>query len=100
VFNAAPGGGVSNAMPLLVRVRLNQIPTVTSVTPPHLTAGSSGVEITVTGSGFMEESRVLLGFDQRPTTYISPTELRATLTDADVAGGGTLAIRAASPPPG
>ena len=100
VFNEAPGGGVSNAMPFLVRVRVNQVPTVTAITPPHLTAGSSGIAITVSGSGFIEESRVLVDFEQRPTTYVSPTELRATLTDADAAGGGTLAIRVASPSPG
>lgn len=50
------------------------------------------VMITVTGSGFVDQSRVLLALEQRPTTYVlfekpPPGEaLRATLTDVDAAG--------------
>lgn len=100
VFNPGPGGGTSNPMQFTVLVRTNPAPVVSSVSPAHVAAEATGVSITIHGSGFVPESRVVIGNQQRQTTYVSTTELTAALTDADVAGGGTLAVRVYTPPPG
>ena len=75
-------------------------PLASSLTPSAVVAGSSSFTLTVTGTGFMPSSVVQWGGASRSTTFVSSTELRATIGAADVATVGTAAVTVATPPPG
>lgn len=99
VFNPAPGGGVSNAMPVEVRVRQNPVPAITSLAPASVVAGTGGT-LTVRGTGFTASSRVWLGSTALATTFVSETELRAVVEPAHVPTPGTAGIVVVNPQPG
>ncbi|HUO80179.1 MAG TPA: PQQ-binding-like beta-propeller repeat protein [Steroidobacteraceae bacterium] len=90
VSNAAGGGGVSGALPFTI-----QAPpplAVTGIAPASATAGSPGLVLTVTGTGFGASSTVLWNGSARPTSYVSATQLTAQIATADLATAGTVAI--------
>jgi hypothetical protein len=100
VFNPAPGGGVSNSRTFAVTVRVNPTPTLTSLAPTEVEAGSPGATLILTGAGFVSGSKAYTGQTLRQTEYVSPTQLRVTLSAAEVASVGTLQFRVSSPGPG
>jgi trimeric autotransporter adhesin len=77
------GGGGGNTTPT---------PVIASVTPTSLTAGSSAQTITVMGSGFISSSVIEVGGVAEVTTYVSSTELTATVPPAQLASGAQLPI--------
>ena len=52
------------------------------------------------GSDFVSSSVVLWNGGARPTTFISATQLRATISDADLVTAGSFAVSVATPAPG
>lgn len=63
----------------------NPVPTLTSFSPSSLTIGSPDSDVTVNGSNFVPTSVVqLLGVYNRPTTYISSTQLQVRILAADI----------------
>jgi 6-phosphogluconolactonase (cycloisomerase 2 family) len=92
-----PGGLVSVPLPFTV---MNPPPGGGSVSPPSLPAGSNALPLKVTGTGFTQDSVVLVNNSKRMTTYMSSTLLQATLLPSDLAQGGTLNITVMNPPPG
>jgi len=100
VFTAPPGGGTSNAAILLITTPPNPVPEIAALSPNPVTAGGAGFTLTVTGSKFVSSSIVRLNNQERPTQFISVGELRATISAADIANGGTATIKVVSPTPG
>jgi hypothetical protein len=104
VQNPAPVGGASNHVPFeVVAVGQNPTPTLTELTPKHTIArgpSSKQVVVTVYGVNFHEDAQAQWNGFNRPTTVVSETELRVTLTAADVADGGVGSIRVLNPEPG
>ncbi len=100
VFNSPPGGGVSSAQLFTIAQPPNPVPTLTALNPATVTAGGQAFTLTVTGTNFVQASVVRLNGQDRPTTFVSATELRAAITAADIANGGTAAIRVFNPAPG
>ncbi|TMI95192.1 MAG: hypothetical protein E6H01_14530 [Bacillati bacterium ANGP1] len=68
---------------------VNPAPTTTGLTPASAVAGSPGFTLTVNGSGFVPASVVQWNGTDRPTTFVSATELTAALARADLAATGT-----------
>lgn len=97
VFNPPPGGGTSGSVAFTVT---NVVPVATAVAPNILVAGSKGVMVTVTGSKFEPQSVVRFNGSDRATTYVSSTELQATLLDTDLAAGGLQQVSVFTPAPG
>ncbi len=64
---------------------LNPIPTIASVTPGSLDP-SGPFTLAITGTRFVSGARVSLGSTALATTFVSPTQLRATGTAALTAG--------------
>jgi hypothetical protein len=95
--NPPPGGGVS--APLAFRVEY-AAPTVATLAPDSATAGSPPVTVTVTGTDFYTNSQVTFDGLAAATTYVSGTELQATLGAAKLANAGTVAVRVTTPAPG
>ncbi len=104
VQNPAPVGGASNNAPFdVVAVGQNPTPSLTEMTPKHTIArgpASKQVVVTVYGVNFLEDAQAQWNGFNRPTTVVSETELRVTLTAADVAEGGVYGIRVLNPEPG
>ncbi len=91
-------GTPSNAKTLTIG---NPAPTVTSVTPAVLWAGSvqPDVVLAVAGAGFVSGARVALnGTEKTATTFVSAAQLTVPLTPADMATAGALAVTVNNPP--
>ena len=100
VVNPSPGGGVSNALAFSVTSPSDPSdpgPTISSLSPETVFAGSSGFTLTVTGTGFSTGARVEVDGSERTTTFVSATVLTATIAAADVATTGTRQISVRSP---
>src|SRR5689334_4221522 len=65
VVNPSPGGGTSSAANFTVN---NPVPAITSLSQSSVLAGTSGVTITVTGTGFVQTSTAQWNQSNRATT--------------------------------
>ncbi|HEV2350282.1 MAG TPA: aryl-sulfate sulfotransferase [Terriglobia bacterium] len=75
-------------------------PVVTSISPTSVNAGSPNTVITVTGSGFTPQSTVQLGGTSIATSFVTSTQLTATLPAAQLVSAGTLLVDVVTPSPG
>jgi len=99
VFTPAPGGGVSNSTTLTVSPP-NPVPSLSSISPTTVAAGSPEFTLTVYGSNFVNGAYVWFNNGGRNTTFISSTELRGSISSSDVAAPGWWPIRVQNPAPG
>ena len=53
--------------------------TLTSINPSAVLAGAAGLTLTLTGSNFSNNSIVIFNQSPQPTTFVSPTQLTATI---------------------
>jgi hypothetical protein len=100
VFNPAPGGGTSNSLNFTINPLGNPVPTLASLVPSSATAGGAAFSLAVYGTNFISGSIVRWGGADRTTTYSSSTQLTASITAADIATGGTVAVTVFNPAPG
>ncbi len=75
-------------------------PVITSLSPNRATAGGAAFTLTVNGTGFVAASTVRWNGSDRATTFVSNTQLRASISAADIAAVGTALVTVASPAPG
>lgn len=99
VFNPAPGGGTSAALNLTI-VQPNPAPTIVSLTPNSVLAGSASFTLTITGTGFINSSSVWWNGAARLTNFVNATTLTIQVPAADVASAGTAGIKVVNPAPG
>ena len=78
----------------------NPLPSITSLSPASVTAGSGAVNVVVTGAGFVQSSIALFAGNGRLTTVQSATQLTMALTAADLANAGSVKVTVANPVPG
>jgi hypothetical protein len=95
--NPQPGGGASGTIALVVA---NPAPTIASLSPSALNAGSAATIVDITGAGFVAGTGVLVNGASRPATVIGATAMKVALTAADLANAGSLGITAVNPAPG
>ena len=67
VLNPNPGGGLS--VPLTFNV-VNPAPSMTSLTPNAVTAGSGATHVVITGRNFLPTSQVTIDNDPTATTFV------------------------------
>ena len=89
VSNSEDGGWVSGVANLTV---LATAPILTSISPASAVAGSGPITLTATGSNFTTTSVVQVNGANRSTSFVSSTQLTATLTAGDLANAGSLSI--------
>jgi hypothetical protein len=99
VFNPAPGGGTSNTATFTIQAS-NPVPTITAINPSSAVAGSGGFTLTITGTNFVNSSVVRWNGSDRPTTFVSSTQLTAAIPASDVATAGTANVTVFNPAPG
>ena len=100
VFNPEPGGGSSSALVLVIDTLPNPLPVLSAIDPSSVTAGSGAFTLTVTGSSFLQGSRVHWDGEDRPTTFVSDGELQVEIGAADVQQAGQVEITVFNPQPG
>ena len=96
VLSACGGGGSSPAAPQ----QNNPAPGVTSISPTGATAGETATTVTITGTGFVQGSTAQWNQSNRVTTFVSATQLKITLSSADLSTAGTAQIAVVNPGPG
>lgn len=90
VEDPASGNLPSNILSLVIQALPPM--TVTEVSPTKVPAGNSNFTITVIGAGFANGATIDWGSTSLATTYVSSTELRATVSAALVASTGTVQV--------
>ena len=101
VFNPTPGGGVSNGLIFTIDpVADNPIPAISNLNPNTTTAGGVDFTLTITGTNFINNSVVRWNGAERATTYMSSTELTATILATDIAAVGSTTVTVFNPLPG
>jgi hypothetical protein len=78
----------------------NPTPTTTGLSPASAVAGGPGLTLTVNGSGFVTGSVVRWNGEDRPTTYVSATQLTAAIPGTDLGVTGTVPVTVSNPAPG
>jgi hypothetical protein len=102
VTNPSPGGGVSAPITFTVTpaAPVNPVPTITSLSPASVTAGSGATNVVVTGTGFIQSSIASFAGNTRATTVQSSTQLTMALTAADLAAANQVNVTVTNPSPG
>ena len=75
-------------------------PSLSSISPSLVQAGTAAFTLTVTGTGFNADSVVNLGMSALATTYVSSTQLTAAVTAGEIATYGWAAVTVSNPTPG
>jgi hypothetical protein len=83
----------------LAKASGNQAPALSAFTPASATAGALGFTLTVTGSGFLVDSVVRWNGEDRPTTFVSTSELQAAIPASDLTSGENIEITVFNAPP-
>ncbi len=84
-----PTNGLTNA--LTFRVNLNG-PIINALEPASARAGGASFLLTVSGQNFTTASRIYWNGSLRTTTFVSSTQLRATISANDIGAAGRAAI--------
>jgi YVTN family beta-propeller protein len=102
VTNPTPGGGTSNAVNFTINAAVtnNPVPAITILNPASATAGSAGFTLTVTGSNFISSSVVSFNGAAEATSYVSATEVIASIPASAILNSGTAGVTVTNPTPG
>lgn len=97
IFNPGPGGGTSAAAVFTIE---NPVPAITALSPASRPIGSPAVDLQVAGTGFVPGSVVRWNGVDRPTGYVSPSQLTASLAASDFTTGAYASVTVFNPGPG
>ncbi|MDQ3060367.1 MAG: IPT/TIG domain-containing protein [Pseudomonadota bacterium] len=78
----------------------NPQPSISSMTPTSATAGGPAFSLAVTGTNFVNGASVRWNGSNRPTTFVSATQLTAAIPASDIAAAGTAQVSVFNPAPG
>ena len=102
-FRFFPAGGyirAATSAPITVDASLNPSPAVTAISPATAFTGGGPFTLTVTGSGFRASSVVRWNGANRPTTFVSSSEVRAAIPGSDLTSPGVIDVTVFTPTPG
>lgn len=98
VFNPGASGGVSpQSLSFSITAPEVVLPQLASIAPTSRSAGSGQFALTVSGTNFVSGSIVRWNGSDRSTTFVSSTQLTATIQAADVAAAGTATVTVFNP---
>lgn len=78
----------------------NPLPTVNSIFPLSVNAGSPAITVIINGTNFVSNSVVNFNGVAKPTAYISAVQLSVSLSASDLAFAGSYSITVTNPAPG
>ena len=90
---------IGNAIFTVTQI-INPAPTLTSLSPSSVVAGGPAFMLTVTGTNFVNSSVVRWNGNDRPTTFVSSTQLTAAISAMDIAAAGNASVNVFTPSPG
>jgi hypothetical protein len=90
----------ATSAPVSVTLPPSPVPSIASISPNRATAGGAAFTLTVTGANFVASSIVNWNGTARPTTFVSATQLRASIAGSDIAAPGTAQVSVFTPAPG
>lgn len=99
-FDPAQGNNQSTASITITGGLYSRVPMVTAISPALVQAGSGSFTLTVTGSGFNNNSTVQVNGQSEPTTPVSDTTLTANIDGSAIANYGWAPVTVSSPSPG
>lgn len=86
----------SDVLDGIVALYNDHCPTITYLTPNPVQTGSPTFTLTVRGTNFIIGSKVRLNGLDAPTTFVSPSQLNATVDASKVASAGSVSVTATS----
>ncbi|HYL09954.1 MAG TPA: IPT/TIG domain-containing protein [Candidatus Acidoferrales bacterium] len=98
--------GLSNTLPFFVNPSSFPVPTITALNPNTMKFGGPDFPMTVTGTNFVQSpgnpvnSVVKWNANNLATTFVSSTQLTATVPAAMIASIGTATVTVVNPTPG
>ncbi len=95
--NAVTTTSSAAAVTITVAAPVSGAPILGSVTPAVVVAGSTGIVLTVNGTGFKTGATVLLNGTAKTTTFVSATQVTAALAVSDVSSSGLVAVTVSNP---
>jgi len=98
VVNPVPGGGTSSG--LAFTIKTNPSPTLSSISPTSVVAGTGALTLALTGTNFVPASVVKANGTALATTYVSATSLTAAVPASTVTTAGSVNITVTNPAPG
>jgi hypothetical protein len=98
--DSCSAGAASLAIAGAVTVTVNPVPSISSIAPISQNIGGGAFVLTVNGSDFVNGAVVRFAGSDRATTYVSPTQLTASIPASDLAAMGTFNITVFNPAPG
>lgn len=102
VYNVAPNGGAARngtatiagkTFSISQEALATEAPTLTSLAPMAAFVGGASFTLTVNGDNFNGASRVQWNGADRPTTFISKTQLQAFIPAPDIAAEGSASVQ-------
>jgi Pro-kumamolisin, activation domain/Bacterial Ig-like domain (group 3) len=78
----------------------NPTPSISSLSPAQMAAGSIGQTLTINGSGFVPSSTVTYNGTAHVSTFVAATQISLALNSSDVANTGSYPIAVTNPAPG
>src|SRR5882724_7809368 len=96
-LGATNGNGTGT---LLLTLTINAAPTISSLSPTCATAGGPQFTLTVNGTNFVSTSTVKWNVTALTTTFVSSTQLTATVPALLIATAGTASVTVVNPTPG
>jgi hypothetical protein len=100
VVNPVPGGGSSGSARFDVFSASNPAPSLLSLNPSSVDAGSSGLILTLHGANFIPSSTIYWNGVGVSTTYLSGTQLEAQIPPSALLSSGFAAVTVLNPAPG
>jgi len=100
VVNFSPSLAAVTLTATVPGVITNPIPVANTLVPNIVKGGSGPFTLTVNGSAFIQTSVVKWNGNARGTTYLSGTQLRASIPGSDIAAVGNVRITVENPSPG
>jgi uncharacterized protein (TIGR03437 family) len=97
VTNPAPGGGTSNQLTFTVR---NPLPVLSSLLPDSTTTLNGTFQLRVIGDRFVQGAVISFNGVAKQTTFVSATEVTATINASDIAQAGIASVTVTNPAPG
>jgi len=91
--NPTPGGGTVSTNLAVV----TPVPTITSLSPASVVAGTGDTLLTVIGTGFFSDSVVRWDGSDLTTSYNSPTQLTVTIPAASLSSMAVASVTVATP---
>lgn len=78
----------------------NPAPSISSLSPASITAGSQGFTLTINGSGFSPDTTVTFGGEAVTPSSVKSTAIQAPISPAEIAAAGKYVLAVSTPSPG